>query len=1357
MASPKRIGRWVLIGAGGVIAIFVLLWLGVGIYLRTSAGREIVATRLQSAIGLPVDVSAVSLGARNSSLSFRILDPKLDPASLEAPILSVESASADVSLGSILTGHTNPHEVHLKGLELYLRLDSKGNLLTTMPEEKDGRTSTEIPAIYLDSGRIRIAQQGRPEFLLSGVSLKAESNGDLLTLHGSIDDPAWGKWILSGELNKTSKSGWIELGSDDVHLTADHLDSIPYVPSTMWSNVRPEGHVKPFARIEIGSKKGIHYDAILEARGLSLGIPPAEITLAETTGMIHVHDGMIEIGGSNNTPSMTAKLAGGMMQANAKWEFDKDPSVGDPIHISVKNLAVNQLPEKWGLKSLGGQLPGKLSLEHGFLSGDANLRLVAYSNGRLETFGGGTGAIHVPAFEGGTLDIGVKLGGNGQKLEFHHSTAPPKPPEKKAALPPERTEISRATSAGACYQAQPDLRPIILALIALQQKTEPRKADTSQQTNLDATITLRDIDIAQFLEQMEIKIPYKVAGRVTVQAKFGVPLQESATRSSYRLSGSMISKELRFEGLTVRDLSTEVIYQNGKFTLTHLQGTIPQTAQADSQVGTFSGAASAVISPPGDITAKLTLDRIPVESITAAIPNSTLSATGLISGQAEFSAPYPSVSDPASWHATAAIKSETITIAGRTAKDFSIAVVVEKGVASLKDTKVTIESIPITASGQLTISGQYPFDAVIKTTGTSIADFRKLVPEAQLPLPVEGVFETTTKASGQLSPLKFTLNGEISATKVMLAKTSANHIDVKWDMTEERLRISDLHAAVFGGMITGNLYYPLSPEKKGDFALSFKDVDAAAASAFVPDIPVKITGDLSGKVTGVIPPGKDGGKRIGDLNVDITAPKLTVQNIPAERLTGKAAIKNGIIEYSLEGKTLGGSFDVKGRYPGTKQKDDKGKGRGALRVIDLDLARLAGALRMQSLKPLAGRVDVIFDYENDFSTGSGRIVIRGLRWGKEDASPEIVGVLLLEDGIFVIRDLSGTLAGGIVRGRARIPITKHGRNFFLIAVDRANAERLTAAIPGASGRVTGEVTATVHGSFGAELRGSGSISLVRGSVAGARVSNLLIPFDFATSSRGQGGQFSIRQATLQAGAGRATASLILYWAATMRVRGDVQFIDVPLRDLSPSLGNNSFLGGGRITGRADISGAEVRSIDDLTGTIVARLTGASAQEIPLIQDTLPYLNTLGLAKPFEKGDLRGTLSRGIFRVQRLALANPGAQLFADGTATLQNGRLDLNVVAHTGPVGPQAGLFRVLASRLPLFGPVPIGLIREVSDLVSNRTIRLAVTGTMANPSVRVNTGALLTEEAVRFLLSRYILPTDVSTALGYGTTGNLP
>jgi hypothetical protein len=219
------------------------------------------------------------------------------------------------------------------------------------------------------------------------------------------------------------------------------------------------------------------------------------------------------------------------------------------------------------------------------------------------------------------------------------------------------------------------------------------------------------------------------------------------------------------------------------------------------------------------------------------------------------------------------------------------------------------------------------------------------------------------------------------------------------------------------------------------------------------------------------------------------------------------------------------------------------------------------------------------------------------------------------------------------------------------------------------------------------------------------------------------------------------------WGFNTRVDGSVQFLNVPLRTISPELGSYSLFGNGKLTGRFVLNGSDVRSVNDLTGSLVARLNQTSVKEIPILQQTIPFLNTAGLGQPFQSGEVRGTLSQGIFRIQKLALVNPGAQLFAEGNITLA-GNVDMALVAHTGRQTPLLTLFGV---KLPAIGPLPLTLIQEVSQFLSNRTIRLTITGTTEDPVVRLNTTALLSEEAVRFLLAKFVVPSSAADFLGLG------
>lgn len=1346
MASPRRVGRYALYGAAGLVGLAVLGYVGVGVYLRTGAGRGMVAQQLTAAIGLPVEVESAAVGMRSSSLTFRILDPALGTGP-DAEVLGVDDAEADVSLPDLLAGRSTPTTVTLRGVRLTLRIDAAGKVLTTLPKKGEGTGGGRLPTLLLEDARVTIRQEGRPEFALGGIRLRAEPADNGLKLSGTAADPGWGEWAAAGTADTAAGTFAVELTTADAPLEVERLKSIPYVPLSVWANVRPAGRGAASVGLAQGTDKEFRYDVGVRPKGAALGIVPADITLADVVGLIRVKDGAVEVSGDADGRA-AARLAGGRVTVGGRWDYAQEPAVIDPLAVTADGLAVEALPETWGLSRV---LPGKLAFEGGRLSGEANLKLLAHADGRLETFGGGTGTI-AGKLAGGSAEIGVKLGGDGQKLEFGRAAPPPKPPEKPKPF-------SRGPGGAEASPTITTPRELAALLAMLMIQPPAKDAPRTDQTDLDATITLRDVDVGELVQQLELKVPYQVTGKVTVQAKLGVPLGQAATRSAYRLTGTLSSPQLTLEGLTVRDLTTEVTLQDGKLTLSKLTAQFPQPGDPNAPAGSLSGTASAAIDPVGDIAATLTLDRIPVGPVLSAIPGLGVDARGLASGQASFKAPYQALGDPATWIASANLTSPELVVFGRSAKGVAFAAAVEKGTLTLTEGKVTVEGIPLTAAGTLGLTGKYTFDATVKTTGTNVADLRKLVPEAELPVPVEGVFETESKVTGTLSPLTYTAAGRVRASKLTLDKTPANDISVNWEVTPERVKLTDLTATIFGGTLTGSAEYPLVADKGGAFDIVVKEVDAAAASAFVPGFPVEISGAVSGKVAGTIPPAKDGAGRVGNLDVDITAPRLLVKlnrilkPTPVERLTAKAVIRGGAIEYAVEGKTLSGSVEGKGRYSfgAKKEPPPKGQEKGYLRLTGIDLAQLAAAVGGDALRPLAGRLDLTFDYDNDFSAGNGRVSVRGLRWGRDELSPEIAGALLLRDGQFELRDLTGSLAGGSVRGRARVSLDDPARNFFSLVIDRADGKRLLAAVPGAAGLVDGDVSLVVRGRVGTEIRGSGTVSIGRGTVGGVEVTEFRVPFDFATAPGGYG-RLTVRGASTRAGLGRATADLSVEWGAGVRVNGQARLIDVPVAALAPGLGESALFGNGRVTGRFDLSGTNVRSSADLTGTLVAALSNTSVREVPLLQQTVPYLNTLGLTRPFQSGDVRGTLRGGIFRVQRLALANPSAQVFADGTVTTA-GRLDLHVVAHTGTIGPQARGLRLLLTRLPIAGPVPIGLIKDVSDFLQNRTIRLTITGTTAAPVVRVNAGALLADEAVRFFLSRYV-PVDVAAVLGLGSAG---
>src|SRR5207302_8080788 len=98
----------------------------------------------------------------------------------------------------------------------------------------------------------------------------------------------------------------------------------------------------------------------------------------------------------------------------------------------------------------------------------------------------------------------------------------------------------------------------------------------------------------------------------------------------------------------------------------------------------------------------------------------------------------------------------------------------------------------------------------------------------------------------------------------------------------------------------------------------------------------------------------------------------------------------------------------------------------------------------------------------------------------------------------------------------------------------------------------------------------------------------------------------------------------------------LRFYGVELRTLLRQLSDSSQLGSGQMTGRIDLTGNDVRSVDDLTGTMEATLQQTQAMALPVLQQLTPFLMPgQSNGGTFRSGDLRARLARGVVRVERL--------------------------------------------------------------------------------------------------------------------------
>jgi hypothetical protein len=267
LSSVRRFVRFAGFVALAAVALTGAARVGLRQFLTSSRGQEIVSERLGSAIGMPVEVSEINVGDDNSSFRFRVMDPA-DP---KAEVLHVPSASADVSATDLMTGRVSPSALNLRGAALTLRVNERGEVLTPLPAMPG--TGSVLPAVAIEGGRVSVKQEGRPDFSVSGVSVKVEPEGAVVAIAGTVNDPKWGEWTLRGELLRESRTGWVELTSAAAPLDAELLASLPFAPPGLFSDVKLTGRAAVAVRLDIGPNREVQPTVEIRPALSAFGMP----------------------------------------------------------------------------------------------------------------------------------------------------------------------------------------------------------------------------------------------------------------------------------------------------------------------------------------------------------------------------------------------------------------------------------------------------------------------------------------------------------------------------------------------------------------------------------------------------------------------------------------------------------------------------------------------------------------------------------------------------------------------------------------------------------------------------------------------------------------------------------------------------------------------------------------------------------------------------------------------------------------------------------------------------------------------------------------------------------------------------
>ncbi|HEV3262578.1 MAG TPA: AsmA-like C-terminal region-containing protein [Gemmataceae bacterium] len=1214
----KRWRRFFLIILVILVVAVVALELGRRYLLSRRVGAA-VAERLEAAYGGRVEVGDVDVGLGGTDIHDLTLYEEGNGAG-EEPWAVIKEVRANVSILDLLGG-AEPGELTLDGAAVTLRFDRDGRLLTRLPTSR-GATG-ELPAVDIQHGRVTLRQEGRPDLVVSDIDAELRSEGDRLRLTGTLAEPAWGNATLEALLDRKTGEAAVTLKVPRTHVTQDMLSNLPLVSPAVWQEVQAEGDTPVEFTLRSDAKtKGAHYHVALNPEETMVHVAAIDLRAAQAHGRVVIEDGVVKL------RDVQGRMAGGTITTSGDLDFRATPQRLD-FKVSVDGAEVSRLPPSW-LASLPHGVEG-------ILTGQANLQVTLGKAGP-RTNGTGQGVIKNARIGGQPAEpIRIELHGNGKGFRLT-SLREPGSEGVAPARAGNRDDFFPAWAANRLIAAVVRVIQVThdtgKAALGLVHQPPPKPGTKPSPRYLEVNLAMHDVNVEEFVRGLNLQLPFPVAGRLSFRLQAAFPLDTPKDAKTYRLDGTAAAPWLTVADLRMQQVRATIAYRDGVLRLTQFRGRAPaayRPAVGPPASGGFDGTARVQVVPTGDLTAKVTLDEIPLDRVASLVPGTAAQAAGVLSGSVEVQAPSARLKEVTAWFASGSVIARGVRAYGWALDIAATDVRLKEGELTLSGLRGVIQNTPVTGSGHLRLAAPYAYGGKLSLPPSDVASLGRLYPGFQPPVPVDGRIEATADVEGTLSP--FT------------------------------------------------------------------------------------------------------------AKMDLRAPQLRVQGIPAERLHGSLDYGMQGVAYRLTGEALGGRFDLDGKLPPAEPRQAEPAPDGHLRIQGARLGRLGPALDPASfLGPLRGLLDLELTFRHQgpdrSPVGSGLVVLRRLRWGTTVLADRLASDLLLTPQELRLRNLAGTLAGGSLRGQAVLNFHSRERSWCSIALDRGEASRLLAPWPVLADNIQGPVDLRLRGTFGKPWMGSGELDLGQGRAWGIEVVDWRLPFDWVLAPRHGRGRVDVHDTVAQMARGRLSGRGRLGWGEGTRLQAQVQLFQLDLESLARQLADSGQTGTGRITGRLDFSGTDVRSWDDVTATLEASLAQTQAFQFPVLNALAPYVFPGQSPAAAGTGEVRARLDRGIIRVQRLALDVRQLPVFIQGTITLQ-GRLDLDATVNNSRPGQNLILPRLLGDRFSPSAPLPVGILTQATNLLARQLLHFRVTGTVHSPAVRIEPLPLLSEGALRFFLNR--------------------
>lgn len=1300
----------------------ILLWFAQG-WIEGYLRRR-VSTEIAKMADVKLSISKVTLNFNGIELREGALYP-VGQQGASNPLLRFKRARVFMPLWPAFRGNVDLRRVDVTNPELTLHLSKSGELIRPFTfQTSQANAPNEINVV---NASVRILQAGHDPLVARQINGDLVNTDGTLILSGSIGEALNTSWTFDGKLSPESGNLNVNVSTEHLEVSSQLLLRVPQLslPSAL-----------PPARVEMGlacslsiNDATVAYRAEITPRRFEIDMHDKRIATRLSDGTIRVTPTKIE--------ANDVRVAANGAEAVTRFSYDMKNRRGNVV-LTFDQLAIHKLiqdaTEMWPVDSIAT------------VGGQAELQFVADQDGWNIS---GTSA----AVSHETMLFGVRAESASASFEFEPFHLRPNAsmsemlqrPVGNASVKFAVADITKPKVDHAVSELQSWLSTHKIALnlemntiaerlprnlncdLKGEFKFPLRQSLNANEIDGQVTIGLAPLEVRGVTFELRDHLELSLArGRLETQ-----PFRVTATESPDEPPAQLLAKasmSVRLDddlsiAARVRGLPSELPMRLANFY--QAESALQRNGESEPEIQPLGDASG----PPRDLD----------QSSEQRLPVATIDFT--LAGRV----PLRRITEADAWTARGDFRAAEVSlpqIPAAAITDVSGNYSLRDGLFAFNDVSAFVQQQPIAGQGKIQLQSPFQFRVHGKTKTIAIADVTQTVVGTETR--IGGTAQVQGRLTGTISPFSFAAKGRSELRQIRWNELELGSSLANWSADPENVRLETIDAELFNGQLAVEATYPFKTGENSVLRGDLKGADLAllrqAAPQMFSGLSEAIVLGRENVLTFSLTNWHQLDKSTGQAT--FAAKSVRVEALELENLEGRVDVEDNTFQFETAADLLTGRVEAQATGKLRELLDSSSRRWDAVQA-SAQLQRIAVGPAMQRLGiaafastsgTLNANLELVANTTGQPQLG-GAIELNDLQWSRRRLSRRATLDLLATRNGATISNLLADFAGGQVRGSTELRPDGTGR--FRLQANDIDASMVLDHLEQDRRIMSGKIDGSLQGTVGERWVGQGQFRVNQAKLYNLSVAQLRVPVEASFTPARSELRLITQKLTARVARGRVAAQGDLQLGQRTDLRTSVNAQNLELKSLLSELAGVRRSGAGTVSGRLQLSGRDVRTLNDLVGNFEADLSQVQPFQFPVLRQVGRFLGPVQPTSTFEHGAASGRIAGGAILLEPTTIEGGLARILLEGRATFR-GELDLDVTAQTGDLNAAAsGVSGLVRAPLAVAAPLPIAAVAELNDFLANRLIFLHIDGTVRRPAIRVQPARQLQREAIQFFLRR--------------------